>query len=375
LWAYGLPQSVLGLESPNILDNLFSSVIEVSILLVLGVVLLVWKTVDTSENIRIDKTHSDVPEHLVIPVAPTTTIEMSFDTARHYASPPMMEACLRWGELDREEFFLVEAGALDIPKLTLCSIVFNSASQSLLFELGSASFFDIFHTHYSPDLVLSRQSASERRDITTLRTLFDGPVSSYYKEEIKVKKLDDLGLQNKQILRCLDFFPNPLGISGVVLIFTATRTLALLRKRASHEIAAKDLIEWSFAGLVEATRWIHVSKIDFLEFAKLELQDEVVDKSETLNCIGIEPVIEPLGIVFNRLYLYQPELFVVAKYASISDEQSDKLIVELGKNFMLVPVSRLPDEFEKHELKNLCMPGLDLLKSAYPDLFSDRQGA
>ncbi len=362
LWAFNIPQNMLGIEPiTGVPDNLFSTIIEVFALLFLGTALLLWKTISTSENTRIDNTKSEVPDLLIVPISPNATVEISFDSIKHYSCPPILEACLRWIELDREELFLVEAGSLDIPKLTLCSAKFDRESETLCLELGSSSFFDIFYTHYSPDLALSSQSPTDKpHDTLSLRTLFDTSIFKYYKQQIEQWK-------KGKHLCCSNLLPNPLGISGVVILSTLTSAYVLLRKRGSHEIAARNRLEWSFAGLVEATSWIHTSKIDFFEFVEFELHDEVLSKKTLLNLI--EPKIEPIGFVFNPLYLFQPEIFVVVKYHGITDEKIAQVKDSLTREFLLVPTEQISLEFQKYELKNLCIPGLKLLHSAYPTLF------
>lgn len=365
LWAYEIPQQILGFKHApptGIPDNLFSAIIEISVLLALGIGLLLWKTISSSENTRIDNTNVEIPDELIMPIGKNTTIEMSFDTSKHYSSPPILDACLRWSEFDHEELFLVEAGSLDIPKLTLLCATFDSISQKLCLELGSTSFYDVFCTHYTPDIVLSNQSMNAKRhDPKSLRALFGASIFNYYQHQIKQ-------WQNNKTLNCSKLLPNPLGISGIVILHAATSTYILLQKRGSDEIAARNRLEWSFAGLIEATSWFHSSKIDFPEFVKSELRDEVANKATILNTL--EYKIEPIGLVFNPLYLYQPEIFVAVNYEGIKDEDIVQIKCSLGETFVLVPPDQLSQQFQIYDLKNLCIPGLKLLQSAYPTLFA-----
>lgn len=360
LWAFSIPQDALEITAfTGIPDNLFSTVIEVAILLSLGIGLLLWKTIATSDNVRINNNNSEIPDSLIFPVNPISSVEIYFDCRKHYHPPPILEACLRWVEFDRDEFYLVEAGSLDIPKLSLNTITVDSNLNKVKLELGSASFFDIFYTHYSPDLVLSSQSANESDSPTTLRTLFGKSIFQHY--------VAQAGNGSEETIHCSSLLPNPLGVSGIVLLVAGSSTFVLLRKRGSHEIAAKNRLEWSFAGLVEAVDWVHESKIDFEKFAKSELDDEVISKVPALN--RYNPKIEPLGFVFNPLYLYQPEVFVAVKFA-VKDEEIDDLRHKLDGSFLVVSVNQLLPVFDEYELKNLCLPGLKLLALAYPTLLS-----
>ena len=362
LWAFAIPQNVLGINTfTGIPDNLFSTVIEITLLLILGIGLLLWKTMATSENARINTNNSEIPDSLIVPVSPGSLVEMSFDCNKHYSYPPILEACLRWVEFDLDEFFLVEAGALDVPKLALNTVTVDNELNKLRLELGSSSFFNIFYTHYSPDLILSSQSSNESANPTSLRALFGKSIFEYYRTQILTQPT------NVKTIHCSNLMPNPLGISGIVLLSTTESTYVLLRKRGSYEIAAKNLLEWSFAGLIEAAEWFHESRIDFLKFAKSELEDEVISKAIVLK--DYNPKIEVLGFVFNPLYLYQPEIFVAAKY-KLENEKIAGLRRELDESFVLISVNQLLDTFKTHEVKNLCLPGLKLLNLAYPTLFS-----
>lgn len=362
LWAFSIPQNVLKLTAfTGIPDNLFSTVIEVTAFIVLGICLIIWKTIATSDNIRINNKNSEIPDSLIFPVSQTSSVEMYFIRDKYYRLPPILEDCLRWAEFDRNEFYLVEAGSLDIPKLSLHTITIDNNSNKIKLQLGSSSFYDIFYTHYSPDLVLSSQSANESDNKkTTLRTLFEKPISQYYETQ-----LSNVSSSQKHIC-CSDLLPNPLGISGIVLLIAGNSASVILRKRGSHEIAAKNQLEWSFAGLIEAVSWVHKREIDFEEFAKSELYNEVINKATVLQ--QYSPKIEPLGFVFNPLYLYQPEIFIAAKFVVKEKDIIDEVRRQLGGLFLVVPVNQLRDTFDKHELKNLCRPGLKLLEKAYPDL-------
>lgn len=362
LWAYEVPQSLLSIRPlTGIPDNFFSTVIEFSALLLLGAGLLLWKTIAASENTRINNNYNEIPDALVLPFNPGSRVEMCFDSNSYYSRPPILEACLRWVEFDKDEYFLVEAGSLDIPKVALKTVTVNPASETVRLELGYCSYFDCFYTHYSPDMVLSSQSATESNEAISLRSLFGESVFKYYSRQIEAGGEDNA-------IECSSLVPNPLGVSGIVLLSSEFATYVVLRKRGNHEIAARNRLEWSFAGLVEAAEWLHESKIDFEHFVQAELADEVVGKAPRL--AAFNPEIRPLGMVFNPLYLYQPEIFAVVWYEQMDSEMIKSLQASLGDSFLLVTTEQLPDAFRAHTLKNLCLPGLKLLQTAYPQLFS-----
>lgn len=366
LWWLSIPQTHLNMkDKTGISDGLVTTLIEIAALFIFGTIILLWKIIASSENSRIKSHITDIPHDLTITIPPQTSINLKFNSSIHYQLHPILETCYRWVEFDRDEYFLVEAGSLDIPKLSVNSITIDHKLNSIELNLSSSSFYDIFYTHYAPDLPLSSQSASEIKGPTaTLRTLFDSSLSKFYKKEISQFVI-------KSKINCSELLPNPLGISGIVILSTELDHFILLRKRGSHEIAAQNTLEWSFAGLVEATSWIHDTDINFNDFVNTELQDEVIEKITALSKREYQTY--PIGMVFNSLYLYQPEIFATVHYENLTNQDIVKINKDCGKSFLIIPVKELEKTFGKHKLKNLCLPGLNLLKKAFPNFFLSRE--
>ncbi|MCL1067236.1 hypothetical protein L2735_10495 [Shewanella olleyana] len=373
LWTFGIPQKLLGITVINgVPDGLFSGVIEISILIFLGISLLVWKTLfSSSESEKKRRTckldgvsQIDVSKRKdfhIYPIDEKVNISLSFDYKEFYNFPSILDASYKWIALDRDELFLVEAGSLDIPKLTLKTLKYDKEDNSLKVELGAASFYDIFYTHYSPDLLISSQSANESNNSTSLRSLYEHSILKYYEEA------DNL-FYSSGVFTPLSLLPNPIGISGIVIINTPNGFFVILRRRGEHEILDRNRIEWSFAGLIEATDWVHTKTIPFTDFAYSELNDEVTKKLPILE--EYTPKISTIGFVLNPDCLYQPELFVTVEY-QLNNNLFCVLKRQLDRKpeFCLIQISQLEDKFKSAEkIKSLCFSGLELLKqsSFYP---------
>ncbi|MEN6622862.1 MAG: hypothetical protein ABFD50_15090, partial [Smithella sp.] len=106
----------------------------------------------------------------------------------------------------------------------------------------------------------------------------------------------------------------------------------------------------------------------------IEFVDEVFCSFPELKEYRADPPY-PIGLVFNRFYLFQPEIFVVVHYNNVDNsliEQIKNKKIKSGTTFHLVKVTELEQTFEsyydknpnKNRLKVLCMPGLKLLRYA-----------
>ncbi|USZ50493.1 hypothetical protein [Halomonas sp. DN3] len=357
LWIFGIPQDLMGIEeSIDMLDSLLTTFVEISLFVTLGVFLLVSKALSSGEHSRLEKEkHREIPEDYVVSFSGFERgLKIRLLDESHYQTNPVIDTMLRRLEFDKEEFYLIEAGALDIPKLSLHRMVIDESGEIFL-ELGSADFYDIFFTHYSPDLVISKQSTTDSKTEITLRNEIGPSLEIYYKREFSAWK--EKGLTFSKLM------PNPIGVSGIVVIESYEGRFIVLRHRASHEIAANNTLEWSFAGLLEATRWLHTSEIPFDEFVMLEMEDEFLNYFPSLK--GCRPEIQPLGMVVNPLYLFQPELFVVVVYKDVVNEISSfGLGSKIDPRFKVVSTDDLNNVFASAKLKNLCLPGKELMKKA-----------
>ena len=197
----------------------------------------------------------------VFPIKPNAKVTIRFDRDDFYEVPKILATCLNSMEIDRTDFYYVAAGSLDLPKLTLKELTIDATDGNVGMNLGSSSYYDIFYTHNSPDLVLSTQQATERFQKVTIRELFGDSLSQYYrKEALRLRKDGHLTLS--------PLLPNPIGVSGIVIGECNGRAWVLMRRRRNDEIAEKGMLEWSFAGLIESTEWFHHSKIPFRTFAE-----------------------------------------------------------------------------------------------------------
>jgi hypothetical protein len=142
-----------------------SFMLEIQIALFSACFAILMKTIFSNEGARIDfskKTKSgslveDIEEKYILPIK--GNVEFIFDKGSFYNLPSILESTFKWSEFDREEFFLVHAGALDQPKLTLKEVQWSESGCKMI--LGMASFHDVFFTNYSPDLVISTQPSNE----------------------------------------------------------------------------------------------------------------------------------------------------------------------------------------------------------------------
>lgn len=376
-WTFDVPQVYFGVRPyTGVPDNLLSSVIEVLIIVLAGSLLILSRTLLASDATRLDRSKFSkiecIPDGLIVPVfdPQNVTIKIHFDHHIHYKLHPLLESLMRWAEIDREEYYVTEAGAVDIPKLALREINFEKTGTMTL-KLGSASYYDMFLTHYSADLVLSKLAIGSEDTPITLRSQFEGPLMTYY-----TRCVEELLAQKSVSLKCHELLPNIFGVSGIVALGTDGADYVLLQKRRPDEIAAQGEWEWSFAGTLEATKWICTSTIPFQEFVSVEFVDEVMSERYFPVLLEYKPSqVYPIGFVFNQFYLFQPEMFVVVHYKNVGDGLIERMQNEIRLRklpFNIVKAQDLEATFESYhdhneddnQLKELCMPGLKLLRHA-----------
>lgn len=362
IWSWGIPQKLTNTEPlSGVPDNLLSTIIEISAISILVVLLIFFKIFLGSEGKRVaTENFRAVADSLILPLSiDEHDVRISFSQQACYKLPDFIEAFWRWSRVNREEYFLVEAGSLDIAKLAVRSIRFTDKFDSTTIELGQTSFFDIFFTHYCPDLTVSRVQHSDSEDEKTMRWLLSGSLSAHYKDAISAIKR-----REKNELNTADYLPSPLGMSGIVLLEVNDKKYAILRRRNVGDVAARGAIEWSFAGLFESTDWLHTNSIEFRKLVAMELGDELLKYSSTLSEMQFS--LKVIGIVINELYLFQPELFSLCRYIC-SEDQLKAVCEELAKadteKIWLTEVEGLDETFsDAAKCKNLCAPGLQLLK-------------
>ena len=341
--------------------NLVSTLIEVVLLGLIAAALLIWKTLASSDAPRINRSGRHMTDFRVFPIKPNAKVTIRFDRDDFYEVPKILATCLNSMEIDRTDFYYVAAGSLDLPKLTLKTMALSETGDDVELTLGSASYYDIFYTHNSPDLVLSTQQATERFQKVTLRELFGDSLSRYYRKQ-------ELHLRKEGKLTLSPLLPNPIGVSGIVIGECGGRSWVLMRRRRNDEIAEKGMLEWSFAGLIESTDWFHHSKIPFHKFAEAEFLDEIPDS--VITEVGNYYRFEPIGVVLSALVLYQPEFFVTVRCAFADPSFALRDPESKTGYFKWIPIEELEGLFrDEGSCKYLCKPGLDLLRAARPELF------
>lgn len=367
LWAYGIPQDNFSIKSiTGIPDGIFTSVIEITFIIFVGVSILFLKVIRTSSVTETNRRVSSLEfssiqnklkwnQSLIYKLERSSRVTCKFDRNDFYSLPKIIEASNKWTEINKDEYFLVEAGSLDIPKLTIKSISFNAQAETWDITLGASSFYDIFFTHYSPDLPLSNQQIKDCGLSATLKSLYEKSITEFY-------KLRSENYKEKNEIDFFDLLPNPLGVSGIIIVTINEISYTLLRTRGNLEILDRGRVEWSFAGLIEATEWVHSDNIDFGELVYTELEDEVLKHLAILRSQPFE--VEPLGIVLNPDCLYQPELFVKVEYC-LSQDSFDALErqVQSVSGMTLCELSKLKETLSEAEsTKSLCYPGVMLLE-------------
>lgn len=317
----------------------------------------IWPTVETaliSEKFIVE-----------LPIDYRITLSVEGGTWKQCRPSFVVESMLKWTEFDKDSYFRLDAGSLDIPKIAVRSIARDDRAREITLSIGMASFFDIYFTHHSPDLIISTTPSDEGRNNPkhTLRKRIGAQIETFYQHQTAEWK------KGEPVLSCSNLLPNPLGLSGIAIVPHGDRNYVILRRRSLHQIADRDKLEWSFAGLADATSWQDGNRITLEEFVADELRDELY-RPVQLPCLkkfqnDVLPKIYPIGLAFNKLLLFQPELFIVALFNSVNDLQFEELTLTAKRNdFLIIECAELRAQIEKHrpQCKNLVWPGLILLE-------------
>ena len=351
-------------------DNVVAGILELVIGVFVTSIIIIWRPFAEKERLRAD---SDPALHevtqsrtVVFPNVTELIVDMTCcgTESDHYKMPSVVASLLEWTEFDKKEFYRIAAGSIDIPKIALSAMTIDDsgARSRLSLKIGTASYFDTFYTHYCPDLSLSSYQLAEKPVNQTLRNILGPGLDKFYDSQISGNHL------SVRDLHCASWLPNPLGLSGIVIISEGEQDYVLLSWRREHEIAARHRLEWAFAGLVEATGWLGCKNVSLKDFVEVELRDEICSEFSIL--AALEPRIYPIGLVLNPKYLYQPELFVVVHYELASVAALSAQVEKPSSRFMLPLLSQLDGVLNENSvrLKNLCKPGLYLLKLAWPQI-------
>lgn len=314
-------------QSAYIYSSVFPLFIDIGILALVALALLSARVLYNEESMRIidDGENRTIPESLKIYLnTDCDNVRVTINPNAFFKFPELMETLLRWVNFDKEDFFRTHYGALDIPKLRLEQISGHS-NKEITLSLGYCSFYDISFSHYFADFELSNSRTSDSTRNFSLRSLLKKDIERHYMTQRF--HASDLQVISSSLV------PNHIGITGIVSI-TYKNSLGedveiyVLQVRNKTDAAAKGRLQWSFAGTIDALPEFYSNSTPSLkQLVDTELFDELLNQnkwsfiSKRQNSPDIleRPFsllkegdfrYKAIGLLFNPLYLYQPELFV-----------------------------------------------------------------
>lgn len=224
---------------------------------------------------------------------------------------PILESMLAFLPFDKRELFVIDAGALDVPKISLEEVKLDGESGSISLAVRSVSFFDVYYTHYFADGMLTAANfREESKSPMTLREMLGTDIEQFVKAQCE-------RFYTSGDLKLFHLMPNPLGVTGIVRIKQNQQWMYLLRARGKNVINQMGSVDWSFSGLVESHEFLDKyyageEWLDLSQFILSELWDETfggrVSRDELFELIDD---VSAIGLVFNATYLFQPELIVL----------------------------------------------------------------
>ncbi|QOY52317.1 hypothetical protein [Candidatus Sulfurimonas baltica] len=360
----------------GIIDNIFPFFVDIAIVFLITVTVLVIRIIYNDEDGRINE---DEKENLKIYQLKNfnvdiNNIEIIFNKEEYYSQPQLIENLLKWIDFDKDDYFRTHYGSLDISKIAVKRIVIED--NKLKIHCNQASFYDIAYTHYFPDYKLSSSSSTDSKNIFTLRSLLKNNLDETYSSQ----KL----LSNS--IELFNLLPNPLGLTGIVTLNFNNKNYYILQVRHKSEAAAKNKIQWSFAGTIDTVPNLYKDKISFKELIDNELNDEIIDikNSPFTTLKDCKKEYRLIGFVLNPLYLYQPEFFTNVTYDIndnkhidlqnyiIDNEKSFSKYLNDGNdgndgkisNFIILSDLKMIQKIMKHKdlkVRNLFKPGYDFL--------------
>jgi hypothetical protein len=317
----------------GIISNIFPFFVDVAIVFSITVVFLVIRSLHNDEKGRINE-KDNFAIHTVIPLnLKFSDVKIIFDIDSFYYQPKHIETFLKWVDFDKDDYFRTHYGSLDIPKLVIKNIFFES--ERLHITCSSASFYDISFTHYFPDYPLSSSRSKSQETTVSLRSLLSDDIEKHY---------DKIHLFNEKKFSLYELLPNPMGITGIVeLSIEGYKSLYILQARLSADAAAKDKIQHAFAGTIDSFPNMNLVSSCLEAMVNTELYDEVIHQTigngmglnKLEDCESINRTNTLLGITINPLYLYQPELFVKVNYAIPKLQILMPLIEQLKKEELI----------------------------------------
>lgn len=211
---------------------------------------------------------------------------------------------LKFLPFEKRELFILEAGGLDIPKLSL-NFISISYENHLILTTSSCSYFSIYYTYYFADYNFSTVSNMENiKEEKTLRGVLGNNLSKILDKKI-------INFINNGNLSLIPLLPNPLGVTGIINI----EDRYIIRKRNKGVISELNTYDWSFSGLINShdfllEYYIENKKIKILKIMEKEILDELDLYKKLIDLNSYVYEIYFLGIIFNEKYLYQPELIL-----------------------------------------------------------------
>lgn len=340
----------------GILENILPFFVDLFFVFMITFIILWIKGIYNDESLRINRSEEKNEEinfkrFLNIDIK-NIILEIKKD---FFNKSQILENLLKWINVNKDDYFRINYGSLDIPKITIKSVNFYGDKIKLL--CGQASFFDITFTHYFPDYLLSSSTSRDSDDNgQTLRKFYDPIMEKYYKKNISNSSLE-----------LFKEFPNPMGITGIVNFVYKNQNFYVLQIRKNTNASSRGRVQWSFAGLIDViSKDFNIyENLHFLKFIKDELYDEIFDRNIFhKNKIYLselkdkENKVKIIGFLLNKLYLYQPEFFVYVEYdlEQMNDKKSMKNLVDFLRkidiknvmqntayNYEFISVSNLKD--------------------------------
>ena len=275
-------------------------------------------------------------------------IIIEFHSDKYYEMPKQIEDLIKWININKDDYFRISAGSMDIPKLSLVSI--EKHGTNLKLNLGITSYFNIFFTHYFADYILSNESSMEMKSFdTSLRNYLSPMLKNHYNKYKDMSKIDfqyDL--------------PNPLGMTGIICVEYNNAFYFILKVRDSIDAAAKSKLQWSFAGTMDIFPNLYSTDFKFKDIVDDELYDEVLNYDAFNFLKEYSPRYSFIGLVTNELYLFQPEMYVCVHYKILKDIKTDeqiKLISNKKAKFISVIENKYSAGIELENLKSFIENG------------------
>ena len=137
---------------------------------------------ENDEPIRIDESDEnsriDINKNCIYFGIPFSRVHLSFLDGDFFELGKDVSILLNWMNFERDSYYRLNFGALDIPKVRLRELKYSSNEVRLV--CASTSFFDIAFTHYFPDFPLSNSSTSANGPSPTLRRLLQCDLEQHY---------------------------------------------------------------------------------------------------------------------------------------------------------------------------------------------------